>query len=129
MKIAQKILLSLGLFVGSVYAQDVSNIIHSPGYIKDYTVNIKSVEHLKQGINLITIKFVHDGHTHNDLKSKLTVYSPDNTILSYEGENTKINGKYQYNVNLKDKGTYTYVLTFSHEVGVTRSKRGSFIVD
>ena len=129
MKAVQKILLGLGLFIGSAYAQDVSNVIHSPGYIKDYSVNIKSDEHLKQGINQITIKFTHNGHTHNDLKSKLTVYAPDNTILSYEGENTKTNGKYQYNVNLKDKGTYTYVLTFSHEVGVTKSKRGSFIVN
>jgi hypothetical protein len=34
MKVLQKVILGLGLVVGSVYAQDVSNTIHSPGYIK-----------------------------------------------------------------------------------------------
>tara|TARA_B100001063_G_C16354018_1_gene352775 strand:+ start:53 stop:442 length:390 start_codon:yes stop_codon:yes gene_type:complete len=117
------------LFISSIYAQDMSNKIHSPGYIKDYSVNIKSIEHLKQGDNKITIKFTHKGHSHNDLKSKLTIYSPDNTSLSYKGQNTKTNGKYLYEVNLKEKGTYRYVLTFSHESGVTQIKRNSFIVE
>ena len=36
MKAVQKVLLGLGLFIGSAYAQDVSNVIPSPGYIKDY---------------------------------------------------------------------------------------------
>ena len=43
MKVLQKVILGLGLVIGSVYAQDVSNTIHSPGYIKDYTV-IKNLQ-------------------------------------------------------------------------------------
>ena len=128
MKTLQKILLGLSLFVGSLYAQDVSNKIHSPGYIKDYSVNIMSTEQLKQGDNKITIKFRHKEHTHNNLKSTLTIYSPDNTRVSYQGQKTKTNGKYLYEVNLKEKGKYRYVLTFRQEVGVTHSKRNSFIV-
>jgi hypothetical protein len=126
MKIEQKILLSLGLFVGSIYAQDTSNKIHSSGYIKDYNVKIKSKEPLKQGYNKVNIKFTHKGHTHNDLKSNFTVYSPSDIILSYKGENTKINGQYLYNINLQEKGIYTYVLTFGQKIGVRRTKRGSF---
>ncbi len=83
MKVLQKVILGLGLVVGSMYAQDVSNTIHSPGYIKDYTVIIKPATELKQGSNDI-------------------------------------------NVNLPEKGTYNYILAFSHNVGVTQTKRGSF---
>ena len=58
MKVLQKVILGLGLVIGSVYAQDVSNTIHSPGYIKDYTVIIKPVTELKQGNNDINVNFI-----------------------------------------------------------------------
>ncbi|WP_419673765.1 hypothetical protein ACN2C0_09475 [Aliarcobacter butzleri] len=83
MKVLQKVILGLGLVIGSVYAQDVSNTIHSPGYIKDYRVIIKPATELKQGNNDINVNFTH-------------------------------------------KGSYNYILTFSHNVGVTQTKRGSF---
>lgn len=126
MKALQKIVLGLGLLVGSVYAQDVSNTIHSPGYIKDYSVLVKSASDLKIGANDIYANFKHKGHTHNDLNTKLTVYSPSNTQVDYKGVNTEKNGKYVFKVNLPEKGTYKYVLTFSHETGVSHSKRGTF---
>ena len=126
MKVLQKVILGLGLVVESVYAQDVSNTIHSPGYIKDYTVIIKPATELKQGNNDINVNFTHKGHSHNDLNTKLTVLAPDKTSIDYKGVNTKNNGEYVFNVNLPQKGSYNYILTFSHNVGVTQTKRGSF---
>lgn len=129
MKSIQKTILGLGLLTSSIYAQDVSNKIHSPGYIKDYSVNINFEKQLIQGNNEITIKFIHKTHTHNDLKAKLIVFSPDGTDNSYKGINTKSNGRYLYNVSLKEKGTYKYSLSFGHNVGIIHNKRGSFIVN
>jgi hypothetical protein len=126
MKVLQKVILGLGLIVGSMYAQDVSNTIHSPGYIKDYTVIIKPATELKQGYNDININFTHKSHVHNDLNTKLTIYSPNKSSKEYKGINTKKNGEYVFNINLPEKGSYRYILTFSHNVGVTQIKRGSF---
>ena len=125
MNALQKIVLGLGLVVGSVYAQDTSSTIHGPGYIKDYTVLVKPATELKQGNNDIKVNFTHKGHSHNDLNTKLTIYSPNKPSIDYKGVNTKNNGEYVFNVNLPEKGTYNYVLTFSHNVGVTQTERGS----
>ena len=96
MKVLQKVILGLGLVIGSVYAQDVSNTIHSPGYIKDYRVIIKPATELKQGNNDINVNFTHRGHSHNDLNTKLTVLAPDKTSIDYKGVNTKNNGECIY---------------------------------
>ncbi len=61
----------------------------------------------------------------NDLNTKLTVLSPDKTSIDYKGANTNKNGDMS-NINLPQKGSYNYILTFSHNVGVTQNKRGSF---
>ncbi|MDD3055437.1 MAG: hypothetical protein PHE16_06100 [Aliarcobacter sp.] len=34
--------------------------------------------------------------------------------------------KYVFNVNLSQKGSYNYILTFNHNVCVAQTKRGSF---
>lgn len=118
--------LGIGLLIGNVYAQDVANTIHSSEYIKDYFEVIKTESSLKKGLNSINIDFKHNSHTHNDLNTKLTIYSPNGKSIDYVGVHTKKNGQYQFKVNLPEKGDYGYVLNFSHTVGMTHTKRGSF---
>lgn len=114
--------LGLSVFVGNIYAQNILNT----SYLKDYFVVIKPTESLKNGKNLMLVNIKHKNHFHNDLDTKLSIYSPNKELKKYTGISSEKNGQYKFSVNLSENGSYEYILTFNHKNGRTNIKRGSF---
>lgn len=113
--------------VGNLYAHNAAVNLNKGQYLKDYMIDIDSLNVLKEGNNKIYAKILHDFHTHNDLNMRLVVKS-SNEQNSYAGVLTKENGKYEFNINIPTKGKYYYTLSFNHLVGMQHNINGSFRV-
>lgn len=118
-------LLGLGLFIGSLFAQDNYNVI-SNSVTTNYQVSISSKDNLVVGKNQLKITVAKKGKRLSGMDVNLTLYTPDNKTLEFN-HLTNDNNSYIVDTALTKKGDYTYVLKYSSQAGaVSHFSRGSF---
>lgn len=125
MKTLRNIILITTLLLGSVYAQENEMSIKK---IRsgDYRINIKAKHQLKLGKNEITVRIKHKEHILRNAYINFDLYLEDDNIVPYKTIKNIKNSNYNFNINLKKKGQYGYLLTFRNKAGVTHFVRGNF---
>lgn len=119
-------LLGLGLFVGSLFAQDNLNKISSTT-LNTYSASLSAKNKIESNsMNPIEIKVHNKGRILKSIDLNLTLYTPNNGTTEYK--HIKSTDKhYLANVKFFDKGEYKYVIKFSTQIGgVTHYLRGAF---
>lgn len=119
-------LLGLGLFVGSLFAQDNLNKISSTT-LGGYSASISSQNEIKlNGINPIEITVYNKGKMLSTTSLNLTLYTPDNKTIEFK-QIKNIDNHYITDMNFTEKGEYRYVIRFDTQTGgVSHYLRGSF---
>ncbi len=127
MKNLLKILLVLGiLFSGSTYL-NAKDIYLSQQTSKDYGVLVKVYDELKLGDNKINVKVFYKTKALDGVNVNFKLYKPNGEIIEYKSNTANENYNYVFNINLEEKGEYTYVITYNVMTGgVTRDSKGSF---
>lgn len=127
MKNLLKILLVLGiLFSGSTYL-NAKDIYLSQQTSKDYGVLVKVYDELKSGVNEINVKVFYKTKALDGVNVNFKLYKPNGEIIEYKSNTANENYNYVFNINLEEKGEYTYVITYNVMTGgVTRDSKGSF---
>ena len=117
-----------GLLIGSFYAQaediQMSRVVDND--FNTFSLNMKSHDNLKVGINKLYAKVIKDSNVHSQYDVRLKLFTPDNTVVTYKSLKVMDTGVYPFSVDLKEKGQYGYVLTYSLRGGVTRVAKGRF---
>jgi hypothetical protein len=121
-------LLGLGLFVGSLFAQDNLNKISSTT-LGGYSASISSQNKIaSNGINPIEITVYNKGKILLATNLNLTLYTPDNKTIEYK-QIKDIDNHYITEINFTEKGEYNYVIRFDTQTGgVAHYLRGRFKV-
>lgn len=117
MKILTNILLVSVLGLGFAQAKD-----------KDYSASIESKETLKVGVNQINVSIKSKTIPVYNADVKLKIFQANNKIMTYKTKEINKEGEYIFNVNLEQKGTYNYLLSYNRMGGVIHRVRGDWEV-
>lgn len=120
------IILSIGIFVGSLFAQDNLSKISSSTF-KEYSTTLSTkIEKNKEEKSLLLIFISKKGVIESGMHVNLTLFMPNNEVIEYKNIKN-VNKHYLLNVDFSKKGKYGYVLKFSKQNGeFVHYLRGSF---
>ena len=119
-------LLGLGLFVGSLFAQDTLNKISSTS-LYGYSVYLSSQNKIELNtMNPVLISVYKKGKILSVSDLDLTLYTPDNKTIEFKHVKSVDNSNLE-NIKFSQKGDYKYVVKFSNQIGgVSHYLRGDF---
>jgi hypothetical protein len=119
-------LLGLGLFVGSLFAQDNLNKISSTT-LGEYSASLSSQNKIVSNTtNPVSVLVYNKGKILKAIELELTLYTPDNKTIEFKHIKS-VDNKYLANVKFSQNGEYRYVIKFSNQVGgVSHYLRGDF---
>ncbi len=119
-------LLGLGLFVGSLFAQDNLNKISSTS-LGGYSVSLSSQNKIELNTpNPVSISVYKKGKTLSVSDLDLTLYTPDNKTIEFKHIKSVDNSNLE-NIKFSQKGDYKYVVKFDNQIGgETHYLRGNF---
>ncbi|MDD2896661.1 MAG: hypothetical protein PHG81_11660 [Aliarcobacter sp.] len=119
-------LLGLGLFVGSLFAQDNLNKISSTS-LGGYSVSLSSQNKIELNTtNPVLVSVYKKGKILSVSDLDLTLYTPDNKTIEYKHIKSVDNSNLE-NIKFSQKGDYRYVVKFSNQIGgVSHYLRGDF---
>lgn len=119
-------LLGLGLFVGSLFAQDNLNKISSTS-LYGYSVYLSSQNKIELNtMNPVLISVYKKGKILSVSDLDLTLYTPDNKTIEFKHVKSVDNSNLE-NIKFSQKGDYKYVVKFSNQIGgVSHYLRGDF---
>lgn len=127
MKILFKVLLLSGILLSGSASLNAKEIYLSQQTTKDYGVLVKVYDELKLGVNEINVKVFYKTKALDGVNVNFKLYKPNGEIIEYKSNTANENYNYVFNINLEEKGEYTYVITYNVMTGgVTRDSKGSF---
>lgn len=127
MKNLLKILLVSGILLSGSTSLNAKEIYLSQQTTKDYGVLVKVYDELKLGDNKINVKVFYKTKALDGVNVNFKLYKPNGEIIEYKSNTANENYNYVFNINLEEKGEYTYVITYNVMTGgVTRDSKGSF---
>ena len=127
MKNLLKILLVSGILLGGSTFLNAKEIYLSQQTTKDYGVLVKVYDELKLGDNKINVKVFYKTKALDGVNVNFKLFKPNGEIIEYKSNTANENYNYVFNINLEEKGEYTYVITYNVMTGgVTRDSKGSF---
>ncbi len=127
MKILFKVLLLSGILLSGSASLNAKEIYLSQQTTKDYGVLVKVYDELKLGDNKINVKVFYKTKALDGVNVNFKLYKPNGEIIEYKSNTANENYNYVFNINLEEKGEYTYVITYNVMTGgVTRDSKGSF---
>ena len=127
MKILFKVLLLSGILLSGSASLNAKEIYLSQQTTKDYGVLVKVYDELKLGDNKINVKVFYKTKALDGVNVNFKLYKPNGEIIEYKSNTVNENYNYVFNINLEEKGEYTYVITYNVMTGgVTRDSKGSF---
>jgi hypothetical protein len=127
MKNLLKILLISGILLSGSASLNAKEIYLSQQTTKDYGVLVKVYDELKLGDNKINVKVFYKTKALDGVNVNFKLYKPNGEIIEYKSNTANENYNYVFNINLEEKGEYTYVITYNVMTGgVTRDSKGSF---
>ena len=127
MKNLLKILLVSGILLSGSASLNAKEIYLSQQTTKDYGVLVKVYDELKLGDNKINVKVFYKTKALDGVNVNFKLYKPNGEIIEYKSNTANENYNYVFNINLEEKGEYTYVITYNVMTGgVTRDSKGSF---
>lgn len=124
MKNLVKVVLSLFLMAGVMYAEPVSQNGEKDGY----TVSIKTEKSLVVGNNEVFITVSQDDAIVKNAKVKIKVFMPEMPGMPYMENKAKaklVGDAYKTNVNFAMSGTWQYHIKFKTQDGKIHTIRGS----
>ncbi|MDD3054758.1 MAG: FixH family protein [Aliarcobacter sp.] len=122
-----KILLVSGILLSSSTSLNAKEIYLSQQTTKDYRVHVKVYDDLKIGDNELNIKILYKTKALTGVNINFKLYKPNGEIVEYKSNTVNDKNNYTFNINLTEKGEYSYVTTYNVMTGgVTRDARGSF---
>lgn len=124
MKNLVKVVLSLFLMVGVMYAEPVSQSGQKDGY----TVSLKTEKSLVVGSNEFFVTLSQDDTIVKDAKVKIKVFMPEMPgmpYMDYKAKAKYLNGAYKMDVNFSMGGTWQYHLKFKTNDNKVHTIRGS----
>ncbi len=127
MKNLLKILLVSGILLSGSTSLNAKEIYLSQQTTKDYGVHVKVYDDLKIGNNEVNVKILHKTKALDGVNVNFKLYKPNGERVEYKSNTANENYNYVFNINLEEKGEYTYVITYNVMTGgVTRDSKGSF---
>ncbi len=127
MKNLLRILLVSGILLSGTTSLNAKEIYLSQQTTKDYGVLVKVYDELKLGDNKINVKVFYKTKALDGVNVNFKLYKPNGEIIEYKSNTANENYNYVFNINLEEKGEYTYVITYNVMTGgVTRDSKGSF---
>ncbi len=127
MKNLLKILLISGILLSGSASLNAKEIYLSQQTTKDYGVHVKVYDDLKIGNNEVNVKILYKTKALDGVNVNFKLYKPNGEIIEYKSNTANENYNYVFNINLEEKGEYTYVITYNVMTGgVTRDSKGSF---
>jgi len=127
MKNLLKILLISGILLSGSTSLNAEEIYLSKQTNKNYGVDVKVYDDLKIGNNEFNVKIFHKTKALDGVNVNFKLYKPNGEIIEYKSNTANENYNYVFNINLEEKGEYTYVITYNVMTGgVTRDSKGSF---
>lgn len=127
MKTLLKSTIFSGILLIASVSLNASEIYLSKQKIKDYSVSVKLHDKLKLGHNEFNAKILYKSIPINNANVSFELFKPNGELVKYTSKTLNNNKNYTFNVELKEKGEYTYLIVFNKmDGGVTRYSRGSF---
>lgn len=127
MKILFKVLLLSGILLSGSASLNAKEIYLSQQTTKDYGVLVKVYDELKLGVNEINVKVFYKTKALDGVNVNFKLYKPNGERVEYKSNTINDKNNYMFNINLEEKGEYTYVITYNVMTGgVTRDSKGSF---
>ena len=119
-------LLGLGLFVGSLFAQDNLNKISSTT-LGGYSTSLSSQNKIEANTtNSVFVSVYNKGKILKAIDLDLTLYTPNNKTIEFK-HIKNVDNQYLTNIKFPQNGEYKYVVKFSTQVGgVSHYLRGDF---
>jgi hypothetical protein len=119
-------LLGLGLFVGSLFAQDNLNKISSTT-LGGYSASLSSQNKIESNTTSpVLVSVYNKGKILKAIDLNLTLYTPDNKTIEFKHIKS-VDNQYLANMKFSQNGEYKYVVKFSTQIGgVSHYLRGEF---
>lgn len=122
-----KILLVFWVLFIEVLSLNAQEIYLSQQTTKDYSFFVKLGDELKLGNNEFNIKIIHKTKPLSNANVNLKLYKPDGVVANYNNKVANDKNNYLFNIKLKEKGLYKYVVSYTvMSGGVTHYFRGFF---
>jgi hypothetical protein len=120
-----KILFVLGTIL--VVSLNAKEVFLSQQTTKDYSVYVKLYDELKIGNNEFIVKIFHHNISLSNANVNLKLYKPNGEVVNYSSKEADDKNNYLFNIELSEKGTYKYIISYSVMTGgVSHYARGSF---